>query len=208
MKTRELNPDLINIKRDELEKLLQARLTNKRYKHVLRVEETAIELAEQYPEADVDKASIAALLHDYAKEDSENHLSEFKDYPGYDPEWLNYGSAIWHGPLAAMIANTRFGVKDEDILQAVWSHTIGSYDMTLDQKILFIADYIEPGRDFKGVEQARDLAKTDLDAAVDFKIKQSIVHLVESGRQVYPETIAIYNDWVKKFSSKKSNKNK
>lgn len=80
--------------------------------------------------------------------------------------------------------------------------------MTLDQKILFIADYIEPGRDFKGVEQARDLAKTDLDAAVDFKIKKSIVHLVESGRQVYPETIAIYNDWVKKFSSKKSNKNK
>lgn len=208
MKARELNPDLINIKRDELEKLLQARLTDKRYKHILRVEETAIQLAELYPEADVDKASIAALLHDYAKDDSETHLAEFKDYPGYNHEWLNYGSAIWHGPLAAMIADTQFGVKDEDILKAVWVHTIGGYDMTLNQKILFIADYIEPDRDFKGVEKARELAKTDLDAAVDFKIKQSIVHLVESGRQVYPETIAIYNDWVKRYNNKKTNKNK
>ena len=193
--------------REELLNIVGSALSEKRFRHTLGVEKMAINLAMVYDE-DREKASVAALLHDYAKEDSENHLSEFKDYPGYDPEWLNYGSAIWHGPLAAMIANTRFGVKDEDILQAVWSHTIGSYDMTLDQKILFIADYIEPGRDFKGVEQARDLAKTDLDAAVDFKIKQSIVHLVESGRQVYPETIAIYNDWVKKFSSKKSNKNK
>ncbi|MEY8370798.1 bis(5'-nucleosyl)-tetraphosphatase (symmetrical) YqeK [Aerococcaceae bacterium 50-4] len=204
MKARPLNPDLINITRDELEKLLQARLTNKRYKHVLRVEETAIKLAELYPEASVDKASIAALLHDYAKDDSEKHLKTFKDYPGYDPSWLDYGSAIWHGPLAAMIADTQFGVKDEDILQGVWAHTIGGYDMTLDQKILFIADYIEPGRDFKGVEKARELAKTNLDAAVDFKMKQSIVHLVESGRQVYPETISIYNDWVKKYRKNES----
>lgn len=203
MSARPLNPALISISREELEKLLQARLTNKRYKHVLRVEETAIKLAELYPEASVDKASISALLHDYAKDDSENHLTNFKDYPGYDPEWLEYGSAIWHGPLAAMIADTQFGVKDEDILQAVWSHTIGGYDMTLDQKILFIADYIEPGRDFKGVEKARELAKTDLDAAVDYKIKQSITHLVASGRQVYPETLFIYNDWVKNYSSKK-----
>lgn len=203
MSARPLNPALINISREELEKLLQARLTNKRYKHVLRVEETAIKLAELYPEASVDKASISALLHDYAKNDSENHLTNFKDYPGYDPEWLEYGSAIWHGPLAAMIADTQFGVKDEDILQAVWSHTIGGYDMTLDQKILFIADYIEPGRDFKGVEKARELAKTDLDATVDYKIKQSITHLVASGRQVYPETLFIYNDWVKNYSSKK-----
>src|SRR5699024_11311735 len=102
MKARELNPDLINIKRDELEKLLQARLTNKRYKHVLRVEETAIELAEQYPEADVDKASIAALLHDYAKEDSEKHLSEFKDYQEYYPEWLNYISTIFNIPMCSI----------------------------------------------------------------------------------------------------------
>lgn len=202
MKARELNPDLINITREELEKLLQARLTNKRFNHVLRVEQTAIELAELYPEASVDKASIAALLHDYAKDDSQSHLLTFKDYPGYDPEWINYGSAIWHGPLAAMIADTQFNVKDEDILKAVWVHTIGGYDMTLDQKILFIADYIEPGRDFKGVEKARKLAKTDLDAAVDFKIRQSITHLVESGRQVYPETILIYNDWVKNYHRK------
>ena len=202
MKARELNQDLIQITRKELEELLQARLTNKRFNHVLRVEQTAIELAELYPEANVDKASIAALLHDYAKDDCQKHLLTFKDYPGYDPEWINYGSAIWHGPLAAMIADTQFNVKDEDILKAVWIHTIGGYEMTLDQKILFIADYIEPGRDFKGVEKARKLAKTDLDAAVDFKIKQSITHLVRSGRQIYPKTILIYNDWVKNYHRK------
>ncbi|OYQ66983.1 bis(5'-nucleosyl)-tetraphosphatase (symmetrical) YqeK [Aerococcus sp. 1KP-2016] len=198
MKAKEFNPNLIHITRDELLKQLQARLADKRFKHVLRVEETAVKMAKNLPGADVEKASIAALLHDFAKEDSVKHLSLFKDYPGYDHRWVDYGSAIWHGPLAAMIANRDFGVTDEDILKAVWNHTIGGYDMTLDQKILFVADYIEPGRNFKGVEKARELAKNNLDDAVDYKMKQSIIHLVDSGRIVYPETINIYNDWTAK----------
>jgi predicted HD superfamily hydrolase involved in NAD metabolism len=198
MKAKEFNPNLIHITRDELLKQLQARLADKRFKHVLRVEETAVKMAKNLPGADVEKASIAALLHDFAKEDSVKHLSLFKDYPGYDHRWVDYGSAIWHGPLAAMIANRDFGVTDEDILKAVWNHTIGGYDMTLDQKILFVADYIEPGRNFKGVEKARELAKNNLDDAVDYKMKQSIVHLVDSGRIVYPETINIYNNWTAK----------
>ncbi|OYW70191.1 MAG: phosphohydrolase [Aerococcus viridans] len=198
MKAKEFNPNLIHITRDELLKQLQARLAEKRFKHVLRVEETAVKMAKNLPGADVEKASIAALLHDFAKDDSVKHLSLFKDYPGYDPRWLDYGSAIWHGPLAAMIANRDFGVTDEDILKAVWNHTIGGYDMTLDQKVLFVADYIEPGRTFKGVDKARELAKNNLDDAVDYKMKQSIIHLVDSGRIVYPETINIYNDWTAK----------
>ncbi len=202
MKARELNPKLINVSREALLKQLQARLTEKRFKHVLRVEETAIKLAKENPEASVDKASIAALLHDFAKDDSQKHLMMFKDYPGYDPNWLDYGSAIWHGPLAAMIAHTEFGVTDEDILSAVWNHTIGGYDMTIDQKILFVADYIEPGRTFKEVDKVRALAKDNLDAAVDYKIKRSLNHLIENGRVVYPETVNIYNDWVKKYSKK------
>lgn len=200
--TSEFNPELINITRADLLEKLADRLSEKRFEHVLRVEETAVKMAKARPEASVDKASIAALLHDYAKDDSEKHLKQFKDYPGYDPEWLTYGSAIWHGPLAAMIANKEFGVEDKDILNAVWNHTIGGYDMTLDQKILYIADYIEPARNFNGVDKARELAADDLDAAVDFKMKQSIQHLVSKGRMVYPETISIYNDWINQYNKK------
>ena len=70
--------------------------------------------------------------------------------------------------------------------------------MSLVSKILFVADYIESGRAFKGVEEARRLAKKDLDRAVYYKIKQTLIQLVKANRLIYPETLAVYNAWVKK----------
>lgn len=194
---KEFSDQYIQISRSTLINKLGKQLSKKRFEHVLRVEEMALKLADHY-QADEERASISALLHDYAKEMSETDLLAYKDHPLFDSEWLNYGSAIWHGPLAAFIGNDQFGITDEQILKAVWGHTIGEFDMTLDEKILFIADYVEEGRDFPGVEDVRAMAFKDLDKAVNYKIKNSIQHLIEKEQMIYPKTILIYNDWVKK----------
>lgn len=189
----------INITREELLKRLEANLSKKRYKHVCRVEEKAIYLAKKY-QGNIEKASISSLLHDYAKEMSEAELLQYSDWPGFDSEWIKYGSAIWHGPLAAYIGRDKFGINDLEILNAVWGHTIGRQDMTLNEKILFIADYIEDSRTFKGIEEVRKLADKNLDDAVNYKLKASLRLQVERENTIYPETITIYNDWMRKRS--------
>lgn len=190
--------DFINISRDELITQLQNQLSTKRFNHVIRVETTAIALAEKYG-ANTERASIASLLHDYAKEKTVADLLKFKKHPVFNLEWLDYGSEIWHGPLAAMIASTTFGVSDINILNAVRNHTIGGLDMSLDEKVLFIADYIEPGRQFKKVAKARKLADISLDQAVDFKIKQTLRYLIKQGVTVYPQTLIVYNNWIENY---------
>lgn len=188
--------NLINIPREELIHKLKQQISLKRFEHVLRVEATSMALAEKY-KANVEKASISSLLHDYAKEMTVESLIKYRHHSDFKAEWLDYGSEIWHGPLAAMIAEEGFGVTDHDILNALRHHTIGGINMTLDEKILFIGDYIEPGRTFKDVDQARCLAEEDLDLAVDFKIRQTLKYLVNQRSIIYPETILVYNDWVR-----------
>lgn len=190
--------DFINISRDELITQLQNQLSTKRFNHVIRVETTAIALAGKYG-ANTERASIASLLHDYAKEKTVADLLKFKKHPAFNLEWLDYGSEVWHGPLAAMIASTTFGVSDINILNAVRNHTIGGLDMSLDEKVLFIADYIEPGRQFKKVAKARKLADISLDQAVDFKIKQTLRYLIKQGVTVYPQTLIVYNNWIENY---------
>ncbi|AMB99648.1 phosphohydrolase [Aerococcus urinaehominis] len=186
---------LANISREDLVQQLEQRVKKKRFKHILRVEATAIKLAGQYG-VDPEAASLAALLHDYAKEDSFDQVLVFAGHPGFDAAWQDYGSEIWHGPLAALIAQRDFEVSDMAVLQAVWGHTIGSRAMTDLAKVIYIADYIEPGRDFPGVDQARRLADQDLDQAVTFKMKRTLSHLIDQGQTIYPETLTVYNDWI------------
>ncbi|MCZ0717724.1 bis(5'-nucleosyl)-tetraphosphatase (symmetrical) YqeK [Aerococcus kribbianus] len=189
--------DLMNCSRADFLVALKENISKKRFKHVLRVEEKALQLAERF-NGDLEIVSLASLLHDFAKEMSEDVLLTYQDKDNFDPEWLNYGSAIWHGPLAAYIGRDRFNITNPDILGGVWGHTIGKQNMTLNQKILFVADYIEDGRDFPGVDEARALAEKDLDAAVNYKIKASLALQIERENLIYPETIIIYNDWMEK----------
>lgn len=187
--------NLIQVSREELLDRAQARLSKKRFRHLVGVEETAVHLAERYGE-DKERASIAALLHDYAKEASPEELQAFADHPDYDPDWPEAGNAIWHGPLAVLMAKRDLGLDDHLIEQAVWNHTLGSLAWTRLDKILYIADYIEPNRDFPGVKGARKAAEKSLDRAVDYKIRHSLMHLLESRQTIHPQTIAVYNQWV------------
>ena len=168
-----------------------------RFQHVLRVEDCAVELAEKYG-ASVEACSLAALLHDYAKEHDAQSMKAILLSQGMDSEMTDYGSEIMHGPVGAYYAETVFGITDGAILDAIRQHTIGGETMTLIGKILFIADYIESGRSFKGVDEARRLAEISLDEAAYFKIEKTIIHLVKKGLSIYPGTIYVYNSWVQR----------
>lgn len=168
-----------------------------RFQHVLRVEACSIQLAEKYG-ASVEACSLAALLHDYAKEHAAESMKEIVLSEGMESEMTGYGSEIMHGPVGAYYAETVFGIKDEAILDAIRQHTIGGETMTLIGKVLFIADYIESGRAFKGVDEARRLAEDSLDEAAYFKIEKTIIHLVKKELPIYPGTIYVYNSWIQR----------
>ncbi|GAA3009837.1 bis(5'-nucleosyl)-tetraphosphatase (symmetrical) YqeK [Tetragenococcus solitarius] len=187
--------------RAPLLKKIQAAMSQRRFEHVLGVEKAALFLAEKYG-ASQEKASIAALTHDYAKERPDEDFKKIiLDY-GYDLDLLNWNNAIWHGVIGAKLVEIELGITDESILQAIRLHTTGAAQMTLLDKIIYVADYIEPGRDIPGIEKARAIAKKDLDEAVAYETKHTLAHLIEIHAPVYPKTIETYNRWVAKKRDK------
>lgn len=184
--------------RQALIQKIQDRMSQKRWQHVLGVEETAMTLAKKY-HGDVSKAQLAALVHDYAKERSDEEFQTVIQTQNFDLALLEWNNAIWHGVVGTYFIQKELGIVDPDILQAVAYHTTGAAEMTLLDKIIYVADYIEPGRNFPGVDQARQLAMHDLDQAVAFATKQTLKHLIEKEQSIYPKTIETYNRWVAKF---------
>ena len=183
--------------RENLMQKIQMRMSEQRFKHVLGVEETAVALAKKYG-ASPEKASIAALTHDYAKERPDEEFKMVIVRDGFDPELLNYNNAIWHGLVGASFVERELGIADAEILPAIRVHTTGAAKMSLLDKIIYVADYIEPGRDFPGVQDARAIAWADLDEAVAFETKHTLAHLLAQEQQIYPKTIETYNYWVAK----------
>ncbi|WP_288226246.1 bis(5'-nucleosyl)-tetraphosphatase (symmetrical) YqeK [uncultured Enterococcus sp.] len=185
------------MEREVLMQAVQMRMSERRFQHVLGVEETAIALAERFG-ASLEKASIAALTHDYAKERSDEEFELAIDQGDYEEkaELLKYGNAIWHGLVGADFVRQELKISDDEILTAIRLHTTGAAEMSLLDKIIYVADYIEPGRNFPGVEDARVIAFSDLDQAVAFETKHTLAHLIESETPVYPKTIETYNRWV------------
>ncbi|MDT2758284.1 bis(5'-nucleosyl)-tetraphosphatase (symmetrical) YqeK [Enterococcus xiangfangensis] len=189
--------DYTTMKREALMQAVQMRMSERRFNHVLGVEETAVALAERFG-ASPEKASIAALTHDYAKERSDEEFQLAIEQGTYEnkTELLKYGNAIWHGLVGADFVARELAITDEEILDAIRLHTTGAAELSLLAKIIYVADYIEPGREFPGVEDARVIAFSDLDQAVAFETKHTLAHLVESESLIYPKTLETYNRWV------------
>lgn len=191
----------IPLTRTELVERLRDALRDSRFHHVLRVEATAIKLAKKY-DVDVEKASIAGLCHDYAKQRPDGDFINEIKAKGLNPDLLNYGNAIWHGVVGAELIKDELGVWDEDILNAVRHHTTGAPVMTKLEQVIYMADYIEPARDFAGVERARAITAEDLGAGVAYQTKHTLAYLVENDKPVYPKTIDTYNAWVPQYEGK------
>ncbi len=174
---------------------VQAALSPARFAHVLRVEETAVELA-QANGVNLEQASIAGLTHDYAKERPDQDFQALLATGDYDPALATAGNEIWHGILGATLIQQELGVTDEEILTAIRQHTVGGVTMTPLSQVLYQADYIEPGRDFPGVATARQLTARSLALGVAYQTWHTLSYLVTQGVAVYPATLATYNAWV------------
>ncbi|WP_017187322.1 bis(5'-nucleosyl)-tetraphosphatase (symmetrical) YqeK [Alkalibacillus haloalkaliphilus] len=172
-------------------------LPTKRYEHVERVTETALSLAEKY-HADQYNVGIAAALHDYAKHMDKSLLQYWIETSIDIPkDLIDYHHELWHGPVGAKMIQHWFMIENKDILNAVRWHTTGRAKMGLVEKIIFLADYIEPGRQFDAVYEARDLAQHDLDRACQYALKQSILFLIDKKQPIYPDTFQAYNELTK-----------
>ncbi len=174
--------------REALMQKVQMQMSNKRFQHVLGVEKTAVALAEIYGASPI-KASIAALTHDYAKERSDDEFIQVIRQNGFDLDLLHWNNAIWHGIVGADFVQRELSIDDEEILQAIRLHTTGAADMGLLDKIIYVADYIE----------AREIALVDLDKAVAYETKHTLLHLINQEAVIYPKTIETYNHWVANF---------
>ena len=113
-----------------------------------------------------------------------------------DPDLLNWGNFIWHGEVGARIINQELGITDQEILDAVRFHTVGAPHMTPLQQLTYVADFIEPGRDFPDVATARAVAQTSLEQAVVYETKHTLTYLMANDRPIYPAAIATYNAWI------------
>lgn len=164
-----------------------------RLEHSLAVSRSAVELAARYG-LDKEKAELAGLLHDSAKCLSYDESIRLCERYGYEPDSITKSSkALLHAPLGAFIAEDLFGVKDREVLAAIACHTTGKRNMTMLDKIICLADYIEEGRQYPGVDQIRSYAFSDLNKALMTALELSIVHVVEEGLLLHPITVEARN---------------
>jgi len=178
--------------------IVKLQLTEHRYQHTLGVMETAISLAEKYG-ADVKKAEIAAIFHDYAKFRPKDEMKEIIMSQGLPQDLLLYNTELWHAPVGAYLVEKEAGVSDNDVLDAIRYHTSGRPNMTLLEKVIYLADYIEPGRHFPGVEEVREIANENLEKALIKAIQNTILFLMKKNQTIYPDTFYTYNDLIQKL---------
>lgn len=180
--------------RDEMLKCLKARLKPKRVEHSLGVEKTARELALRFG-CNADKAALAGLLHDCGKNLPPDVMLRYAAEAGFPPVGLGgAGAGILHAPAGAIVALKEFGVADDDVLSAICWHTVPRTDMSMLDRIVSLADIIEPNRDFDGVECIRAEAKKDLDEAFRLSLARVMRHVLDEGLFLHPQTLQVYNE--------------
>ncbi len=177
-----------NLSIDELEKVVISLLNPNRVDHVLGCRQTAQELAELYG-ADTEDAGRAALLHDITKAlDGPLQLTLCRGY-GINLDDFSAGNPkTLHALTGSLVAKEIFG-ENRAIVSAIASHTTGKANMSTLEKIIYVADYMEPNRNFDGVQQLRHLAHTDLDGALKLGLTMTVNMLKQQGREISPESL-------------------
>ena len=177
----------------EIQKYLSDKLSEKRYQHVLSVQEMSVDLAHVHG-ANVWHANLAALLHDSAKWMSTQELhAEIKRYGIRLDPVEEQNPSLLHPFIGVKIAIERFSVTNLEVLEAIRNHTTGSPSMGIIAQILYVADFAEPTRTHQEIDVVRKLAYTDLDRAVHHVARREIVYLLEKGVLIHPNTLHTYN---------------
>ena len=175
-------------------RLAKRTLSDKRYTHTLNVKKLAVKLAKQYG-ADPDKAALAALLHDIAKERPKAELLQILQ----DNAIIAKGAAqrpvpVWHGICAALLAQHRWGVQDEEVLSAIANHTAGKPGMSRLDKIIYLADMCSAERSYPEVDWLRALLAQDLDRAMAVSLGQNILWMRQQNKPIDPVSLAAYDE--------------
>ncbi len=187
--------DLTALDDEDLRACSYSMVKAKRLRHIRGTEEEAVRLAQRWG-ADPEKARRAGILHDCTKYlDGKEQLQLCEKYGIVLDELERRAVKLLHAKTGAAIARHVFGMPD-DIYNAIYWHTTGKADMTLLEKILYTADYMEPNREFDGVERLRELAYTDLDAAVLLGCEMSIADMEERHQPVHHNTLEARN-WLR-----------
>ncbi len=190
------------IDRDKQLKLLKKYISGSRLKHSLSVEKTAIKLARKFG-ADEKKAAAAGLLHDIAKDLSKSERNALiKKYKIEMTPLEEASPELLHGKLGALILAEN-GITNEKILSAVECHTMGADNMSKLDKIVYLADLIEPKRSFNGVKKLRFYAARDLDIALFESMKASMLRVLKSDKAIHPKTVDAYNHLLLNLINKK-----
>lgn len=185
---------------DKMKRKVQEYLDRIRYEHTMGVMYTAAALAMRY-DVDLQKALVAGLLHDCAKcisSEKKIKLCERNDIAISEAEQKNPG--LLHAKLGAFIAKTKYGVEDQEILDSITYHTTGRPAMTLLDKVVYIADYIEPNRtEAPNLDRIRHLAFEDIDACLYAILEDSLAYLQTKNEVIDPMTERTYlyykNEW-------------
>lgn len=191
----------------QIKERLQKILKPSRYEHTLGVVTSAVFLTQKYYSKDesvLEKIRLAALLHDCAKNYSaeallraaEDNQLELDAVCKSTPELL-------HGPVGAVLAEKDYGISDEDILNAIRYHTTGRPGMSFLEKIIYLADYIEPGRTYPGAEALRKLAESDFDEAIIEALSNTIMFVAQNGGLIHPDTVLTRNEYLLRKQQKK-----
>ena len=180
---------------DEMRRLLQSRLKKSRFAHSIGVADTAVKLAERFG-IDTEKAYIAGLLHDCAREFENDQLPAEAIKRGIEiGEVEERMPLLLHSYIGAMMIKEVYDVDDSEISQAIWRHTVGGRNMTDLDKIIYFADMIEPHRDYPGVDHLRELAETaSLDEMLLEGLSESIIFIIQKNSLIHPDTVTTRNE--------------
>ncbi len=189
--------------RDRILAWLADNVPEARLNHILRVEQTAVDLAKHY-NLDVEKAATAGLMHDLAKYFKPQKLLEMAQAEGLDIDPVSEATPhLLHADVSAIVARDTFGVKDGEVLQAIANHTLGRPRMSLLSCIVLLADSLEPGRgNTPELEALRQMSYQNLDRAVWLTCDYSLKFLLERHCLIHPRTIATRNWFLQKVKNK------
>ena len=172
----------------QAEDMVRRTLSPKRFLHTMNVKKLAVRMAQHYG-VDTEKAALAAVLHDSAKELPRTELLQImQDNAIIKKGTQNRPEPVWHGICAAILAKTQWNVQDEEILSAIACHTTGKENMSKLDKILFLADMTSAERDYPGVEELRSLEMRNLDKAMIQALKMTISFVEQKNAIADPES--------------------
>lgn len=183
-------------KNNEYISVIQSKLTDERFIHSLNVAKCSLTLAKKYG-ANEQKAYLAGILHDIMKNATyEEMLNEIKkaNFTLTDVERNNH--KLWHAIAGAAFIKNELNIKDEEIISAIYCHTTAKKNMTLLDKIIYVADFISEDRTYNGIEEIRLAANENLEKAMIIGLQFTIYDLAKKQQLIHPSSIEAYNQLI------------